>query len=36
LQWTPWKGLNIALVLASIPLTLLLAASGVRMALGRR
>lgn len=33
LQWTPWKGVNVALVLLAMPLLLLLAASGVRMAL---
>ena len=36
LQWTPWKSVNIALVLLSIPLALGLAASGLRMALRRR
>ncbi len=33
LQWTPWKAVNVALVLLGMPLLLLLAASGVRMAL---
>jgi len=36
LQWTPWSWLNIALVLASIPLVLVLAATGMRMAFARR
>lgn len=36
LQWTPWTWLNIALVLASIPLVLALAATGLRMAFARR
>lgn len=33
LQWTPWQGVNVALVLISMPLVLGLAASGVRLAL---
>ena len=36
LQWTPWKIVNIGLELFSIPLVLLLAATGLRMALARR
>jgi uncharacterized iron-regulated membrane protein len=32
LQWTPWKPVNIALVLLVSPLVLLLAASGLKMA----
>ena len=35
LQWTPWKGVNIALVLVATPLVLALAATGLFMALGR-
>ncbi|HTF88095.1 MAG TPA: hypothetical protein VK843_06765 [Planctomycetota bacterium] len=36
LQWTPWKWANIALEILSIPLVLILAATGLRMALARR
>lgn len=36
LQWTPWKSVNIALVSIAMPLLLLLAFSGIRMALTRR
>ena len=36
LQWTPWKAVNIALVLLSTPLVLALAATGLRMAFARR
>jgi hypothetical protein len=32
LQWTPWKGVNAALVLGASLLVLLLAASGLRLA----
>ncbi|MCE9595621.1 MAG: PepSY domain-containing protein [Planctomycetes bacterium] len=32
LQWTPWEPVNIALVLLSIPIVLLLAFTGLRMA----
>jgi len=35
LQWTPWRVVNAALVLVAIPLVLGLAATGLRMALGR-
>jgi hypothetical protein len=35
LQWTPWEGVNIALVLVATPLVLALAATGLFMALGR-
>jgi hypothetical protein len=35
LQWTPWKSVNVALVLVAVPLVFGLAASGLRMALGR-
>lgn len=35
LQWTPWKAVNVALALLSIPLVLALAFSGLRMALRR-
>ncbi len=35
LQWTPWKAVNVALVLAASLLALLLAASGLRLALAR-
>jgi hypothetical protein len=35
LQWTPWPRVNAALVLLAIPLVLGLAATGLRMALGR-
>jgi hypothetical protein len=35
LQWTPWKAVNVALVLVAVPLVLGLALSGLRMALGR-
>ena len=33
LQWTPWKPVNLALVLLAMPLVLFLAGSGLRMAL---
>lgn len=33
LQWTPWKGVNVALVLLAIPVTFLLAAGGLFLAL---
>jgi uncharacterized iron-regulated membrane protein len=33
LQWTPWKPVNIALVLAAVPLVLALAATGLFLAL---
>lgn len=36
LQWTPWKSVNIALVLIAMPLLLLLAFTGIRMAFTRR
>lgn len=36
LQWTPWKGVNAAIVLLAVPLVLGLALSGLRMALGPR
>ena len=36
LQWNPWRSVNIALVLIAMPLSLLLAFSGIRMALTRR
>ncbi len=32
LQWTPWKGLNAALVLLAVPITFLLAAGGLFLA----
>ncbi|MFI5197438.1 MAG: hypothetical protein ACHQJD_02365 [Thermoanaerobaculia bacterium] len=35
LQWTPWKAVNVGLVLAAVPLVLALAATGLKMALGR-
>lgn len=35
LQWTPWKAVNVALVLLAAPLVLGLAATGLGMALGR-
>jgi uncharacterized iron-regulated membrane protein len=35
LQWTPWKAVNVALVLVAVPLVLGLAATGLWMALGR-
>ena len=35
LQWTPWKAVNVALVLAAALVALLLAASGLRLALVR-
>jgi hypothetical protein len=35
LQWTPWKSVNVALVLVAAPLVLGLAISGLRMAFGR-
>lgn len=31
LQWTPWKAVNVALVLMAAPLALGLAATGLRM-----
>ncbi len=34
MQWTPWKSVNVALVLVAVPLVLGLAVSGVRMAFG--
>jgi PepSY-associated TM region len=34
MQWTPWKGVNVALVLVAVPLVLGLAVSGLRMAFG--
>ena len=34
LQWTPWKAVNVALVLLAVPLVLGLAVSGLRMAFG--
>lgn len=36
LQWTPWRMVNIALVLIATPLTLVLAFSGLVMAFGKR
>ncbi|MBI5434804.1 MAG: hypothetical protein HZA52_18370 [Planctomycetes bacterium] len=33
LQWTPWPALNVALVLVAVPLVLLLAFTGARLAL---
>jgi len=36
LQWTPWHWMNIVLILIAVPLTLGLAASGLRMAFGPR
>ena len=34
MQWTPWKGVNVALVLVAVPLVLGLAFFGLRMAFG--
>jgi uncharacterized iron-regulated membrane protein len=34
MQWTPWKAVNVALVLLAVPLVLGLAVSGLRMAFG--
>jgi hypothetical protein len=35
LQWTSWKAVNVGLVLVAVPLVLALAATGLKMALGR-
>lgn len=35
LQWTPWKAVNVGLVLLAVPLVLALAATGLGMAIGR-
>ncbi len=36
LQWTPWKSVNIALVLIAFPLVLVLAFTGLRLFFGKR
>ena len=36
LQWTPWRAVNLALLALAVPLMLLLAATGLRLAFRRR